>query len=204
MGDKMPTLAPVVTVTTVARSVTVRVTALVAGPVLVRAAVCGSEHGLEVLVRLPGPRAAHHTALLVELGQHAALAQHSLQLGSGALANTLTISVTGDTVGPLLLGELQPPVTSYFNVLPLKILGPSLLFMFTCNNCHAIAAELLRGGVPAVPAGEPPHAPQAPAAEDRAGAGGAAQLRPPADCGLSAARGRHSSPLQRTVRGRSY
>ena len=95
---------------------TVLVTPLVAGPVRVRAAVCGAEHGLEVAVGVAGRRAAHHTALLVELGQHAALAQHSLQLGSGALANTLTISVTGDTVGPLLLGELQPPVTSYFFV----------------------------------------------------------------------------------------
>ena len=138
----MSTLAPVVTVTPVARSVTVRVTALVAGPVLVRAAVCGSEHGLEVLVRLPGPRAAHHTALLVELGQHAALAQHSLQLGSGALANTLTISVTGDTVGPLLLGELQPPVTSYFNVLPCCLCLPATTVTLLQLNCFEAVSQL--------------------------------------------------------------
>ena len=138
----MPTLAPVVTVTPAARSVTVRVTALVAGPVLVRAAVCGAEHGLEVLVRLPGPRAAHHTALLVELGQHAALAQHSLQLGSGALANTLTISVTGDTVGPLLLGELQPPVTSYFNVLPCCLCLPVTTVTLLQLNCFEAVSQL--------------------------------------------------------------
>ena len=139
----MPTLAPVVTVTPAARSVTVRVTALVAGPVLVRAAVCGSEHGLEVLVRLPGRRAAHHTALLVELGQHAALAQHSLQLGSGALANTLTISVTGDTVGPLLLGELQPPViTSYFNVLLCCLCLPATIVTLLQLNCFEAVSQL--------------------------------------------------------------
>ena len=134
---KMPTLTPVA-----ARSVTVRVTALVAGPVMVRAAVCGSEHGLEVLVRLPGRRAAHHTALLVELGQHAALAQHSLQLGSGALANTLTISVTGDTVGPLLLGELQPPVTSYFNVLPCCLCLPATTVTLLQLNCFEAVSQL--------------------------------------------------------------
>ena len=119
---KMPTLTPVA-----ARSVTVRVTALVAGP---------------VLVRLPGPRAAHHTALLVELGQHAALAQHSLQLGSGALANTLTISVTGDTVGPLLLGELQPPVTSYFNVLPCCLCLPATTVTLLQLNCFEAVSQL--------------------------------------------------------------
>ena len=117
---------------------TVLVTPLVAGPVRVRAAVCGAEHGLEVLVGVAGRRAQHHTALLVELGQHAALAQHSLQLGSGALANTLTISVTGDTVGPLLLGELQPPVTSYFNVL-LCCLTPTIVTILQLNCFEAVS-----------------------------------------------------------------
>ena len=68
------------------------------------------QHLLQALS--PGNTRTEHTSLLVDLTHHNTWAQHHLAINNNSLDNIITLSVTGDILGPLILQHIKPPVSN--------------------------------------------------------------------------------------------
>ena len=103
------------------RSVVVWVRLLAAGEVRLVMTVEGGRQVHLLQVAGPGYPQSDHTSLLLDLTHHNTWTQHHLSL-TNTTSNLLTLSVTGDTLGPLVMDHLQPSVTCFDSVSRLSLL----------------------------------------------------------------------------------
>ena len=73
--------------------------------------VGGQSHRHLLQAVRPGNTRTEHTSLLVDLTHHNTWAQHHLAINNHSLNTIITLSVTGDILGPLILEHIKPPVS---------------------------------------------------------------------------------------------
>ena len=78
------------------------------------------QHLLQALS--PAKTRTEHTSLLVDLTHHNTWTQHHLAINNSSHHNVITLSVTGDILGPLILQHIKPPVS----ILALAFFQPTI------------------------------------------------------------------------------
>ena len=80
------------------------------GEVRLVVTVGGVRHQHLLLAVSPGNTVTQHTSLLVDLTHHNTWTQHHLAINNNTLNTIVTLSVTGDILGPLILQHIKPAV----------------------------------------------------------------------------------------------
>ena len=102
------------------RSVSVWAVVRCEGEVRLVMTVSGLRHVHSLQASGPGYPQTEHTSLMLDLSHHNSWTQHHLNVNN-ITNNILTLSVTGDSLGPLLL-NLRPAVTCFDSVSRLSLL----------------------------------------------------------------------------------
>ena len=87
------------------------------GEVVLLLTVAGVRHLHTFLSRGPGVPQCDHTSIMMDLTHHNTWTQHHLNINNNS-NNILTLSVTGDTLGPLVLDQLKPAVSFRIDLRP--------------------------------------------------------------------------------------
>ena len=116
------------------RSLIFHITPLVQGSIKLMMTVSEKPQHHDLLVTAPGYLESEHTSLLLDLTQHNTYSQHHLFI-QNVTNNLVKLSLTGDTLGPLLLNEVKTSVRA----LKIKYLNKYPPFYFQLNCFDSVA-----------------------------------------------------------------
>ena len=94
------------------RSVVVWVEVRSQGEVSLLLTVGGERHQHLLQVSSPAHTLTEHTSLLVDLTHHNTWTQHHLAINNNSHHSVITLSLAGDILGPLILQQLEQPVSN--------------------------------------------------------------------------------------------
>ena len=94
------------------RSVIFHLSPLVQGSIKLMMTVSEKPLHHDLIVTAPGYLESEHTSLLLDLSQHNTYSQHHLFIRN-VTNNLVKLSLTGDTLGPLLLNEVKTTVRAF-------------------------------------------------------------------------------------------
>ena len=94
------------------RSVVVWVEVRSQGEVSLLLTVGGERHRHLLQVSSPAHTLTEHTSLLVDLTHHNTWTQHHLAINNNSHHSVITLSLAGDILGPLILQQLEQPVSN--------------------------------------------------------------------------------------------
>ena len=98
------------------RSTIIHISPIVQGPMQIMMRVSEKLQHHNLLVSAPGYLESEHTSLLLDLTHHNTYSQHHLFI-KNVTNNLVKLSLTGDTLGPLLPDEVENSVRAiYFNM----------------------------------------------------------------------------------------
>ena len=116
------------------RSLIFHMSPLMQGSIKLMMTVSEKPQHHDLLVTAPGYLESEHTSLLLDLTQHNTYSQHHLFI-QNVTNNLVKLSLTGDTLGPLLLNEVKTSVRA----LKAKYLNKYPTFHFQLNCFDSVA-----------------------------------------------------------------
>ena len=94
------------------RSLIFHISPIVQGSIKILLTISEKLHHHDLIVTAPGYTESEHTSLLLDLTQHNTYSQYHLFI-QNVTNNLVKLSLTGDTLGPLLLNEVKTSVRAF-------------------------------------------------------------------------------------------
>ena len=116
------------------RSLIFHISPKVQGSIKILLTISEKLHHHDLIVSAPGYMESEHTSLLLDLTQHNTYSQYHLFI-QNVTNNLVKLSLTGDTLGPLLLNEVKTSVRAF----KAKYLNKYPQFQFQLNCFDSVA-----------------------------------------------------------------